>query len=215
MSRLGVVACLAVLLPLGCSLIVSTDGLSGGTGPTDGSGAGDARADATRPGSADATASEDATIDAPAGCRRVHVAVACSNGYSPAYDPPAASATSTQATEVIALGMYIPTSKLVDVVDRRTTPHVLFLSSYRSVSWRVTTTTPGALTRVFASGYEASTIAAPDGVAVENLTPGTPYADGPDERDVADLVVERTGSPWTAFAGCYYATSYELSDDCS
>lgn len=217
MNRLAVVACLAVLLPLGCSLIVSTDGLSGGDG-ADAVNGGDARTDTTPPGDDDATSAMDATSDAPQGCRRVRVAVTCSNSYTADYDPPGTggtSATSAQATEVIALGMYIPTSETVDVVDRRTSPHTLFVSSYKSVAWRITTMTPGALVRVIVSGYEASTVAAPDGVKVENMSPRTPYADSPDEQDVAELVVDRTGSPWTAFAGCYYATSYELHDDCS
>lgn len=215
MSRLGVVACLAVMLPLGCSIIVSTDGLSGGD-TSDASGNADARADAT-PFMGDAS-TIDAPGDAPGGgCARLRVSMTCSGPYEPAYDPAGktgAAASSTQATEVVVLGMYEPASSSVAVVDRRAEPHVLFLTSYSTTSWQVTTTTPGALRRIIVSGYDRSTVAAPDGVTVDNLGPRTPYADGPGEKDVADLVVAKTGSPWTAFAGCYRASSYELSDDC-
>lgn len=216
MSRLAVVACLAVLLPLGCSLVVSTDGLSGGGSPADANGLADAGPDAT-PLAGDAAAVTDATRDAPGGCARLRVSMTCSAPYEPTYDPPGkagAAAASTQTTEVVVLGMYEPTSNPVAVVDRRTEPHSLFLTSYSATSWQVTTTTPGALRRVFVSGYASSGAVAPDGVEIVNLGPRTPYADGPNERDVAELVVEKTGSPWTAFAGCYRASSYELSDDC-
>lgn len=118
---------------------------------------------------------------------------------------------------------YHPTGQAT-VVDDRSTPHVLVLSSYEPTEWTVVADGSSGLTEIILNGYHEQTVKAPDGVAVSDHSGVEHYFaacgfawpndnGGCDTPALVSGAENVSGLPLSAFNGCYRATRFEVRDD--
>jgi hypothetical protein len=93
----------------------------------------------------------------------------------------------------------------------------LVLASYEQIAWTVNVATAGSLRKIILLGWEASTVTAPAGVIVENMSSMAGYPNWtcdfsglPTDRCVT-YVEGREKLRATTSHYCYYATSFTLN----
>ncbi len=131
--------------------------------------------------------------------------------------------------ELVVLGIYESSSDHsatgeATVHVKRTTPHVLVLSSYEPTRWTLDVAPGARLERVILNGYHAQSLASvPAGVAVENRSEVGHYLSAcaykwPDDNQGCNTQGLMTGlqrltsHEVTDFAGCYRATQFTVED---
>lgn len=107
---------------------------------------------------------------------------------------------------------------------KRTTPHVLVLSSYEPTRWTLDVAPGARLERVILNGYHAQSLASvPAGVTVENRSDAGHYLSAcaykwPDDNQGCNTqglmtrLEQLTSHAVTDFAGCYRATEFTVED---
>ncbi len=141
------------------------------------------------------------------------------------------SGAANEQGEVLAIGVYETHSNhrfgvhpegMAQVEDTRKTPHTLVLSSYEPVAWKVNKAPGSGLRKVVLAGYHAQRILNAEGFSVENASGvGKSFAcaytipsnGGGCEPEAMQAWVSRSqGQSVSAFAGCYQATRFTVSD---
>jgi hypothetical protein len=133
--------------------------------------------------------------------------------------------------EVLAIGVYETHSNhgfrmhpegKAQVDDTRKAPHNLVLSSYEPVAWTVKKAKDSGLQKVVLAGHHDQRILDAEGFAVENASGvgksfacayAIPGNGGGCEPEAMQAWVSRSQQqPLSAFAGCYHATRFTVSD---
>lgn len=149
-------------------------------------------------------------------------------GVSSGYEVNQYEARNADGVEVLALTVYETRSDhradhhpegAATVVDRRTEPHVLVVSSYEPTLWHIEKAAGSGLTAVHRIGYHPQRIEAPAGVAVDAdqglaCAYSYPYnGGGCDTSEWLATAHDQAGAAVDQLAGCYVATRFEVRDD--